>query len=896
MSRSHLGAHGLFARQMRVGVTGSILLALLVAASTLAVSLALRTLALVDTAQLQHTVGALLPNQRDLVASGTFGTPYIQGRPPATAAEIFGAFSSAVDQVGTDAPPSIARVLGRPEWVVSTASHEADPVDARGRTTHPVLTLAITLDWASRVTIVEGTLPAAWRGQDSDNHDPASRPPIEIALPASAATLAGLKVGDVLNYDPAPLRIAALYKPKDSDDAFWSHEPGLKRGKAFDGPGGVAVYADAFADPGTAVGLRQTMASGTYTAWYPLVADELQFGDPQTFSAQARSLRATGAQLTPTEDASFSWGLPETVSSVSQRIALVTTLLALIATGPIGVMLAVLTLGVQSIIDRRRPSLSLVRARGGSLTQVRSIAAAEGALISLPAAILGYLAAGALLPGVPSPGGLALPALFAAVPPLLFAVFATRSSSVRRSDLSVRSSNGGRWVVEVAIIGLATLSPSLLFRRGLAQASLTVGVDPLLIATPLLLSLAVCILVLRLYPALMTAVHRVARSQRNVVGLVGTARATRAPALGFVAALALIVGISTAVFSVALGSTVTGALKADARSSVGADIRVESIRLDAATRDRIAALPGVASVVALQRVPSPVTANGVPPATVVVVVVKLDYLRRARPDLAIGSPRRGALPVYLSHDLARYLGTRSLTLNGHPATFAGELPSNLLPNVRGSWALIDVSNVSKVAAGFDADTLLVDFRPGAHSESTSVAIGRAAADHNQNGTDRVDVVSARQSLATASAEPVIAGLERALFLAAVASALLSMLAVVLASISSAGLRNRMIGILRILGTSPRQVTGLAAWELVPITLTAVIAGTLLGLGELGVVSAVVDLRQFLHGTIAPKAIVDPVALAAVVIVFVAVVAFAGLVTIEVGRRYSPTRSIKLGAE
>ena len=743
MTRSRLGVPGLVARHLRVGVTASILLALLVALSTLAASLAPRALATLDSAQLRHTVAALPPGPRDLSATGVFGSPTVQDRPPVTAAETFGAFSSALDRFSAEASHPLSAVLGHPQWVVRTAAHAADPIDGRALPVHPVITLAVDLDWSSRVRIVDGATPTPWTGRDTDELDPTARTPIDIALSADAATAAHLRLGDLLSGNPAPLRIAALYAPKDPADAFWAHQPDLARGNIFQSSGGgFLLYADAFVDPESAVGLRDTLASATFSAWFPIRVDRLRFTDAAALSTQARQLSASGSQLTTAQSATFAWGLPAAITAVDRRIALVTSLLALTASGPIGVVLAVFALGVQSVIGRRRAALNLVRSRGGSATQVRLVGVLEGVLISVPAAALGLLVAGLIVPGDLAPATLAVPALFAIAPPLLFALFATRSADQRRSDLRVRSRSSTRWVAEVAVIGLAALSLFLLARRGLARASLAVGVDPLLVATPLLLSLAVCLIVLRLYPALMSAVHRAARSGRGGVGLVGAARATRTPALGFIAALALIVGISTAVFSTVLSTTVGHALDSDARLAVGADLRVEASHLDSAIQDRVAGVGGVRAAAAFQRIPDvPIAVAGVP-ATVTVVVAQLDQLHRVRPDLAVSSA--GGFSVYLSHELAHDLGSRSITVNGHSATIAGELPSNALPALDTVWVLIDAANADQVETAFAPDALLVSLDPGANGAATATAVADAVrTGHNDDTPTDVEVIQAR---------------------------------------------------------------------------------------------------------------------------------------------------------
>jgi putative ABC transport system permease protein len=113
-------------------------------------------------------------------------------------------------------------------------------------------------------------------------------------------------------------------------------------------------------------------------------------------------------------------------------------------------------------------------------------------------------------------------------------------------------------MLEVLVVGLAAASLYLLFRRGIAPTR--AGIDPLLAAAPLLVAAAVTIGVLRIYPWIMAATQRAAGRGRGAVGLVGSARAVRAPSLGFAAAFALIVGVSVAVFSAGMAVSLGRAL------------------------------------------------------------------------------------------------------------------------------------------------------------------------------------------------------------------------------------------------------------------------------------------------------------------------------------------------
>ena len=71
-------------------------------------------------------------------------------------------------------------------------------------------------------------------------------------------------------------------------------------------------------------------------------------------------------------------GFPPPVEETVSRVTSVSALLALTASGPIGVVLAVFALGVQSVIERRRAALALASARGAASWSLRGAMLLEG--------------------------------------------------------------------------------------------------------------------------------------------------------------------------------------------------------------------------------------------------------------------------------------------------------------------------------------------------------------------------------------------------------------------------------------------------------------------------------------------------------------------------------------
>ena len=164
------------------------------------------------------------------------------------------------------------------------------------------------------------------------------------------------------------------------------------------------------------------------------------------------------------------------------------------------------------------------------------------------------------------------------------------------------------------------------------------------------------------------------------------------------------------------------------------------------------------------------------------------------------------------------------------------------------------------------------------------------------GGDRADVevIDVDGELAAVRASPVVAALQPALLVASLVALALTMLTVVLASLGAARSRQQLLGVLRILGMSRRQLRAVVAWELGPIAVTALVVGAAVGLLLSRVVTQVLDLRPFVGGRTQPHPEVEPLFVLAGMGAFALVVVAAGLVAVAVGRRVAPADTVKMG--
>lgn len=875
--RSTTGTAGLVARHLRARSSTSIALAVLVGIAVAVAALLPRALVVLADAELHQQLSRLPTSTTDLYGTGTFGV--LDTVRPTSAEQVFGSTDTVLAGVPDTFEQPLARSLGSATWIALLPPDLVSLAEPRVRV-QPVLGIAVDLHWQDRVTIVDGTAPAAWSR--------ASGEPMQIAISQDYAQQAGFAVGDLVTYFDATLEVSAIYVPVDAGDPYWVHARELQAATVIDRPSALTtVRGAAFVDPLSAAGLPVPLQRSELRVWYPLVPDGLTFGDIAPLSDQLRRAATLGLYLPSGEALVLETGLPNALDRVVATVSTVSSVLALAGSAPLGALLAVLSLGARAVLDRRRTTLLLALSRGASPVQVRGTLLLEGLVIAVPAALLGLLAAVLLVPADPGPASLVAPVLIALAVPVLLAASPLRAADAR-PDLGAR---GGRvrWVVELAVVGVAALALFLLLRRGLVTTA-DGGVDPLLAATPLLLSLVVCVVVLRLYPLPLLLLQRAARAGSSPVGLVGATGSVRADTAAFGSVLALVVGVSSAVFSLVLASTVTAGLATAAASETGADIRVEAPTIDAAA---LAGVDGVRAAAALDAVPGVEIVFGLDRPHVTVVFADTAALHDVRPDL----PELAAGSILVSSDLAdRGLGDTAL--DDHAVTAVGTVPARALPGLSRQWVLADIAD-KRAILGEDAtwDSALVATTPGADIAATAVRIGTLVTDAQRDADrTRVLVVDTAGLVADAAARPAIAGLTSALLAAAGLSLALCVIAVALGALGAAAGRARTLGVLGLLGMTRRQLRGVLAWELAPVTVTALLSGTAFGIGLAVAVAALVDLRSVVGGTAAIDATVPWLLVAATAAVFAAVVAGTAALTSAVARRLSGSAAVRMGAE
>ncbi|MBC6461939.1 ABC transporter permease [Actinomadura sp. HBU206391] len=727
--------------------------------------------------------------------------------------------------------------------------------DPSGRTPLPDTKIALAWDpqVPERIRYVSGTAPR----NDTRPTATGRASAIEVALAAKAAARLRLRPGDTVSLEGREVRISGLYEPVSAADPFWATRPQLLAALDIEvGIGSLTTMTTAALDaPGYAVLYRDDHVALSYTWRFPIVtgrvtaagAQELNQVLPE-FEFAVRNRQLAGVRF------DLATRLGTVLQGFSDQLRVTQAVLAVAFAGLGAVAVGALALGCRVLLERMRPAMATMRARGGSLMQLSGLVAATVALVAVPAALAGYLLAALLVGGPPVtvalPGVLAVLATALLTPAALTVAGHRRPMRERRSDVTAPKASPRRLVLEALVITLSAAGIVVLRRRGLITESAERGTDPFIAAVPILLAAAAGLLMSRCYPYPLRAIGAIARRGRSTVPFVGLAQASRQGLTAVLPMIVLLLVAAVTGFAATIDVSVSRAQESSAWQAIGADAQVTTSALDPAALGRLRGLGGVEDAVAARFADSArLGAGGPAPETITVVAVDLDAYRRivaGRPLRVPPAPRgRGAeTPALFSAGLAaRADGTGPMSLSWpdgttlrirRAATIKGfpTLPADQSFVVLPYAALDQVDRLSTTVfvRGHDLDAaqLCGAVLPGA-PEDTACADTYARAHGELTGAPLVGMVRG----AFRYTALVVGGY--------------GTLTVLLALIIGASARGRTVSYLRTLGLSRRQARRLTMVELGPAICVAAVMGWVLGLLLPRVVGPAIDLRAFTGG-------------------------------------------------
>ncbi|MEU1289403.1 FtsX-like permease family protein [Kitasatospora sp. NPDC005856] len=755
----------------------------------------------------------------------------------------------------------------------------------------PALGLYYLHGLADRVTLTAGT----WPGPAPTDG------PLPVVLSRQAAEAINIKIGDVIESGtdgPVQLRstVVGLYQVNDPQDPFWEGLGcptraclGLKGDDAW-------YWTSGFVDGGSLAALGRWGSAGQNFWRLPVEPGSLRADQLDQTRATLGSYTA-GPGMTALIDTTLRADLhatsllPDVLVRATARYQAAAPLGAIGPAGVAGVAVVVLCLAAALSTDRRTAEIRLLQARGASRSGVLLRLLGEGAVTVLPAAVLGTALALVLLP-TPRWGNPVLLAL--AVTLLAILAFPTRAA---RLWARPRAAGGWRRVIgELAVLAVTAAAVAEVRRRGVGHSG--GGVDPLLVAAPLLLAVSGGLLLARIEPVVVGWLAALAGRGRGLVGFLGLVRAARDDSgrrrPSALPLLALLIAVTATGFGATVLSAVDQSRSRAARVTVGGDVSVSIpiyASLPEAFTKSAGELPGVRAATGAWIEERATFIGGDRETTdAILVVVDPDAYAEISRTVGVGEydpaklttapgGKDGAVPALFSRDLAKRLtpgapqvrtpsGSQMATsvagvVSATPALPDPGKPFVVVPAGPATEHLPELKRATKVNKWFavgDVDpdrvrALLMERGLGGGAQLGRVGKliedeAKAAGKTSGGLPPGYAVHSSREKLTELAADPVQHAAGRLFWYAGFAAAGFALLAVLLTLLRAAPDRTAVLARLRTMGLRPRQGLALIVAEALPQTLAAAVGGGLVALAAVALLGGAFDLSALVGATVA----------------------------------------------
>ena len=298
----------------------------------------------------------------------------------------------------------------------------------------------------------------------------------------------------------------------------------------------------------------------------------------------------------------------------------------------VGIVVYYVVMVMAMLLERQQEEIGVYRSRGATTGQLVGLSFVEGLVLAIPALLVAPWLAGQVVMALgltPTfeavTGGQRLPAAISPEAYLLavaggalslFAILLPAFLVVRRGIVDVKRDEARpsqrsflqRYFLDFGVVALAALLLWQLDQRGSVFDPSSVGgwsSDPMLLAAPLAITLAVSLMMLRFYPPLIRIAARVLLLFKGTAAAIGLRRAGRAPAAYSRVTLLVILAIAVGTFAASYGPTVDRSYEERARYDAGVDLRGRLVDQDDQYFDErveaIRAEEGVASVIGVHR-------------------------------------------------------------------------------------------------------------------------------------------------------------------------------------------------------------------------------------------------------------------------------------------------------
>ena len=873
LSRTHL-----VGTQWRQAPGASLVVALIVALLAVGITVLPHAMSSVREATLSERLDEMSVTSRDIAATSADLGVVAAGnaeRLPKESRSTWGALEGRLQTIRNDAPQHLRAAIGDPSYVSIAGSMDSS-MDGR-------VFVAMDPFYATHMEIVEGRLPEVVTAESEFVE-------FEIIAPVPTAEAFEWEIGETREVPlgesfivvgdgpvaaaPNPrFTLVGTYQPDDLASSYWARLTPLTAPTTYYDPYGQPSVTGYFYTNPAAVTQAQQWAPLATTYWFPIDPAEFSEADAPVLQGEIETFTAQAHAMSPNPGGTirFETDLASVLTRVANTNHAFSALVLIFIAGPIGVGAAVLLLGARMMTQHRRSAFALLDARGASVAQRRWLMAGEGALAAVVPTIVGAGIGVAVVLTVLtrssaqlfSPLTIALLLGLAVFPAAALAASAPGAQRISRVDDA--RPDRTRLFVEMAVIILTVAATIVFLSRGAGTPE--TGIDPLAALTPLLLTISAALISLRLYPLVLRAIHARLRARSGFVDFIGSARAVREASAGAAALLALLVGVSIAVSSTVVLSTIDSSAQRMAEIRAGADLTLSVPRFAADAAERVAAIDGVSEVVTVRNVPNVAVVVGNRTTRLPMYALDSEAFQRISPHPDALIPDGASLtasdpvPVIVSQSAAQRLGITlgDLTIGGTQDKITAEVIA-IVEDTTGFasmdvWILVDDEYLDDIVpvAG-TVSTLLVDLDDDVDPRDVVETV-RAEVE------PFVTPITAESARADTTSGSTTAGLRATLFAAIGVTALLCAIAIVLTLVLNAPARARLLALLKTLGAPPRSGGGIVSWELVPLCVAAVISGTAFGLALPVLLLQVLDLRAFSGADRAPTYSVDPLLLA-----------------------------------
>jgi len=681
----------------------------------------------------------------------------------------------------------------------------------------------------------------------------------------------------VLTIPTGPVRvvITAIVRIRGANSSFWAKDSTVGLPDLIIPPPGdkstcYCWVGAIFADPDQLVAMQNALGSSAIDIqWtYPLAVAGVDADGARALLghlnlASTVQLGLTGAFAPATSVAAVADPLVPVLSAFLDTQAAVQTVLLLLFVSLIVVGAAVILLAAGMIAVRRADDLGLVRARGASVGQVATLMLRSTAIVAVLAALAGAgLAVAVAGPSdVSSALGLSLACITVvtalAGPPLIAAwqhrrpgyrpVGSSRAypgREGREGRASLRTAAVRRLVAEVTAVAASVAGLVVLHDQGVPAGA---GTNLYLAATPVLVAIPVVLIVLRLYPLVVSGLLRLSSRRAGATGFVALAGASRSSVAGVLPAFALVLALSLTTFAGMVNQAITRGEVAASWQSTGADVAITatSSPVTPAAERAIAAVPGVQRLTATWNTGwttpagQPVTLVAVDPASYSALVASTPFPAIPLAKLRTAAPGTDTVPVLASPAALASLGGTAAQLTSPVAMgpigvrVAGTVPS-IPGQPEGSAFLIMVIQRLPGPLGVPAVNRILITGSGINAAAMSAVVTRQL--------PGASTAFRSATLAALTGSPLQHGADLILPLTIATAAGFGLFILMLGV--ALGTSDRALTLARLIVMGHERATRLVLLEALPAVVVAVAAGAACALALPPLVGSALDLSVF----------------------------------------------------